>query len=68
MADAGRRVRIHEVALRARVSTTTASRVLSDLPGKRIRPETRQRVPMRRLVSDTFPTASLGASALNGPR
>jgi LacI family transcriptional regulator len=38
------RVRIRDVAERAGVSVTTVSHVLNDVPGKRISPETRQRV------------------------
>ncbi len=38
------RVRIRDVAERAGVSVTTVSHVLNDVPGKRISPETRERV------------------------
>jgi LacI family transcriptional regulator len=39
-----RRVRIQDVAAKAGVSTTTVSHVLNDAAGKRITPETRERV------------------------
>ena len=38
------RVLMEDVAQRAAVSVTTVSHVLNDVPGKRIRPETRERV------------------------
>lgn len=44
MQPADRRVLMEDVATRAGVSVTTVSHVLNDVPGKRIRPETRDRV------------------------
>jgi LacI family transcriptional regulator len=38
------RTRLQDVAAKAGVSTTTVSHVLNDVPGKRITPETRERV------------------------
>ena len=44
MQSDNRHVRMGDVASRAGVSVTTVSHVLNDVPGKRIRPETRARV------------------------